>query len=246
MNTKKIAYIFHGHSRTWDQCHENFFKNVYSVLPGDIFIHTWDRVNALSPSYWNPNGSYASFTAEQNEISNRLADVQGIHRAYKPAIMIVEQDRAPDYTPLQGTQHIETQATPAALGTKSMLYQSRMIFQLAEAYGDYDHYFSTRLDINHPEKMTEQEAADLLSADAISVVPSKNVSDLWMFGPRHLMDIKTDYFSHIDDYWFKRHPNLLGYGYEMALTDYLRDNNVTIRWSDFPWEIRRVFQNCVC
>jgi hypothetical protein len=35
----KIAYIFSGHSRTWEQCHTNFFNNIYNILPGDIFIH---------------------------------------------------------------------------------------------------------------------------------------------------------------------------------------------------------------
>ena len=48
-----IAYIFHGHSRTWNHCYNQFFENVFSVCPGDIFIHTWDRVNSTAGSHWN-------------------------------------------------------------------------------------------------------------------------------------------------------------------------------------------------
>lgn len=240
----KIAYIFHGHSRTWDKCYKNFFENVYSTLPGDIFIHTWDRVNAANGSWWNPNGFSSQLQGDQHRISSQYTDIKGISEAYKPTMLLVEQDRSYkplDYSPIANTNHQMTQGTPAFIGTKYMLYQSRLAFLLAQAHGNYDYYFSTRLDVDYPEKLSEQEATDLLNPDKLSLVPGRSPSDIWAVGPAHLMDIKTQYVDYIDDYWFQKHPNLHAYGYEMALVDYLRDKEVPLRDTNFPYEIKRLF-----
>ena len=244
VTNKKIAYIFHGHSRTWDKCHKNFFNNVYSILPGDIFIHTWDRVNAANGSWWGPHGFSNQLHNDQYAISSQLADIKGISETYKPAMLVVEQDRSYkplDYSPIANTNHIMTQGTPAFLGTKCMLYQSRLAFCLAQSHSDYDYFFSTRLDIDYPEKLSEQEVAGLLCSDKLSIVSGDNVPDVWMFGPAHLMDIKTQYVDHIDNYWFQRHPDLHAYGYEMALRDYIEDANVPLRVTNFPYKIQRLF-----
>ena len=241
---KKIAYIIHGHSRTWDKCYKNFFDNVYSTLPGDIFIHTWDRVNAANGSWWGPQGFSNQLQGDQYIVSSQFADIKGISETYRPTMLVVEQDRSYkslDYSPIAGTNHQITQGTPAFIGTKCMLYQSRLVFLLAQAHGNYDYYFSTRLDIDYPEKLSNQEAMELLSPDKLTVVSGDNVPDVWMVGPAHLIDIKTQYVDHIDDYWFQRHPDLHSYGYEMALRDYMEDAKVPLRVTNFPYKIQRLF-----
>jgi len=145
---KKVAYIFHGHARTWDKCCDNFLNNVHSVLPGDIFIHTWDKLNAGSTSYWTPGGYSKELTEEQKELASSTPDFNSIYKKYNPKILIVQPDLPPNYDPIRDTHHIESPSTPAHLGTKNMLYQSRLIFQLADAYDDYDYFFSTRMDID--------------------------------------------------------------------------------------------------
>ena len=164
----KIAYMFHGHSRTWQECHQSFFDNVYSVFPGDIFIHTWDRVNSKYGSFWNKNLGYLN--DEHEEISSRTLDLDGIRKTYNPKCMIVETDRgmetAFDECPglISGIN-----ATPAHIGAYNMVKSQYNAFKLAEYYGPYDRYFSLRLDLLFTTKM---DAVDLEEDNFMMVPPT--------------------------------------------------------------------------
>ena len=240
----KVAYIFHGHSRTWDQCYENFFKNVYSQLPGDIFIHTWDKKNASQGSYWSPHGYLETLPDNLLEISNQTPDLKGIYEAYNPKVMIVEPDKKPDISILDGVNYDYNSSTLAHLGTKNMLYQSGCIYHIAKQYGNYDYYFSTRMDINYPVPITQEEISAMLSFNGITAcsVNQFEVSDIWVFGPSNEMNIKTDYFFNIDQFWFKRDHGLSTMSYERGLHQYLVETrNVPIRTSSLPCHMIRLF-----
>ena len=242
----RIAYIFHGHSRTWDQCYENFFKNVHSHLPGDIFIHTWDKRNASQASYWSPHSYQDTLPDDLLKIANQTPDLKGIYEAYKPKVLLVEPDKKPDLSVLHDVEHIRDASTLSHVGTKNMLYQSKTVFNIAKAYGNYDYYFSTRMDINYTDPITQEEIAAMLSFPGLTapwVRPGiADVSDIWMFGPAEHMSIQTDYFFHIDDVWCKKERDLTAVGYEMGLYRYLVEGGrVSIRSSSLPCHMVRLF-----
>jgi hypothetical protein len=66
--------------------------------------------------------------------------------------------------------------------------------------------------------------------------------DIWMYGNKELMDIKTNYASHIKQYFFDVGISSLGgAGYEVALGNYLKDNNINLKKSDLQFETVRIF-----
>ena len=91
----KVAYIFRGHSRTWDKCYNNFFDNIFSVAPGDVFIHTWDTTNSIFASHWN---GYRPLNDEQLKVCNTLPDFNKIYHTYKPKTFIIEPDKIKNIT----------------------------------------------------------------------------------------------------------------------------------------------------
>lgn len=210
----KIAYIFHGHSRTWDQCYESFFDNIFSSAPGDIFIHTWDRRNTRLGAPWN---GWNPLEGENLRISQEYTDISKIFQIYKPKVMIVEEDFGVDDSFLP--EHLRNlNTTKPHLGTKNMLYQSRKIFEEANKFENYDRFFSTRMDILYPSKFDIEEIKD----DKLRI-PKDNNLDLWMFGTKEQIDIKTNYYYNIDDYWIN--TGLTSF-YEVHLERYLNDNNI--------------------
>jgi len=224
----KTAYIFHGHSRIWQSCYHNFFNNVFSILPGDIFIHTWDTVNAGFGSWW---AHYRDLTEEEKIITNQTPDFKGICEAYKPKVLLIEEDKGKYLTNMSNHEK-------SSIGTQYMLKGSRKIFEIACKYDNYDVFFSTRMDLNYTTKLNISEYED-----GVLMTPDIRLPyDVWMYGNKELMDIKTKYASYIEQYYFNKGINSLGgSGYETAFGSYIKDNNVTLRQSDLQWQSIRVF-----
>jgi hypothetical protein len=224
----KTAYIFHGHARKWQLCHQNFFDNVFSVLPGDIFIHTWDTTNSNFGSWW---AHYRDFTEEEKVIADQTPDFNEIYGIYKPKVLLIEKDKGKDLTNM--TNHKKS-----SIGTQYMLEGSRKIFEIACEYNDYDIFFSTRMDLNYTTKLNISEYEDGVLMSPEPLLPY----DIWMYGNKELMDIKTKYASHIEQYFFNVGISSLGgSGYEVALGNYLRDNNIKLKKSDLQCHTVRVF-----
>jgi hypothetical protein len=227
----KIAYIFHGHSRTWKQCYENFFNNVYAVAPGDIFIHTWDRANPIVGAPWN---GWGYLTGEKLKAASATPDISGIFEAYKPKVLIVEQDKLPDLSRYKNPNEIPSIA-PGCFGVKLMLESSRKAFEAMKSYGTYDRVFSTRLDLNYTSKLNINE----VQSDKLVAARIGGAFDIWMMGTTEQMDIKTQYFNHVDAYWYNRDIN---FHYEETLHEYLRDNNLgDFTASDISYTTPRIF-----
>jgi hypothetical protein len=226
----KTAYIFHGHSRTWKLCYDNFFNNVFSELPGDIFIHTWDTVNTSCGSYWN---GWVDLSGEQLRISQQTPDIGGIYETYKPKILLVEKDQQPDISNCKDINNM----TKGSLGTKNMLRGSRKIFEIAEKYDNYDIFFSTRLDINYTTKLKLEE---ITSSEMLAPHTHNFISDIWMIGNKEHMDIKTKYVDHIDNYWFSK-DSFTSIWYEDAFTRYMNDMHVTCKQPSITFNTPRIF-----
>lgn len=228
----KLAYTFHGHSRTWKDTYQKFFENVYSVAPGDIFIHTWgDQVSPPLGSAWN---GWVDLNDEQMKVASSRPDINGIFQAYNPKIMIVEPEPGINLELLPEHLRNEVPSRPN-LGTKNMLYSTRSIFEAAMKYDDYDFIFNTRLDVEYNSKLNINEL------NSGKVFRSNMHEELWMFGSTDFMDIKTNYYHYIDQYWFQ-HPDYVRISYEQAFYRYLYDNNVReIYASDLQYKILRPF-----
>jgi hypothetical protein len=213
------------------------------VLPGDIFIHTWDTKNAFNGSHWNPSGWSKDLHSQHLELSKELPDLNGIYQAYKPKVLLVEPNVDPDYSLLSDSMKKHPDILPACLGTKNMLYQDKRIFTVANSYGDYDYFFSTRMDVDYPTRLTDEEAESMLNSDSITTpyVGPVDFYDVWCFGAKDLMDIKTDYYYYIDDYWFNKTDDFFSYGYERALYQYIVDNKIQVRYSNLDYKMLRLF-----
>jgi len=232
----KIAYIFHGHSRTWKQCYQNFFDNIFSVLPGDIFIHTWDKVNAQTGSHWN--GWKNETNTKLAEESSKLADIEGIAKAYNPKHMMVEPD--------PGTDHLQKNynkiISAPHLGVKNMLHSCLKAFNTARQHGKYDRYFSTRMDINYLSKLdvTELQSPKLLVPKTAYDGTHPYIFDIWTIGSEEQLKIKTNFYNAIDQYWYNITENFHSYIYEQALKTYYTDNNIETQTSQLKYCAPRI------
>lgn len=228
-----IAYIFHGHSRTWDKCYNNFFENVFSIAPGDIFIHTWDRVNSTSGSHWN--GWQEEF--DSTDISSHVIDLKGILKAYNPTDIIVEKDK--------GIKHLKQKLPHISLphlGVKNMLESCVKVFNMAKQYKKYDKFFSTRMDINYLTKfdIDELSCSELVIGKTNYDDKYPFVFDIWSIGSEEQIKTKTNYINNIDKYWYNCKLNLHHYVYEAALKRYYDDNGLSVKRSSIEYCAPRI------
>jgi hypothetical protein len=233
----KVAYIFHGHARTWQQTYSSFFLNVFQQAPGDIFIHTWgDKINPAIGSHWN---GWGDLNEEQLAISNTPVDLSSIFQIYKPKIMIAETDPGIDnYWHLVPESVKDDIGTKAKLGVKNMLNGSRKIFEAAINYGTYDYIFQSRMDILYttPLDITEFTTVGVRKCQGLA-------NDIWMFGSVDHFNIKTNYYKHINDYWLKNEgsQSIVHTSYEDHLRRYLTDNGVPMLDSNLQFQTIRLF-----
>lgn len=222
----KVAYIFHGHSRTWDKCHTNFFENVFSVVPGDIFIHTWDATNSVFGSGWN---GFRPLTEEQLKLANRVPNFNEIYNTYKPKVFIIESDKC---------KNIKNQSDTVSshLGLYYMLDGSKKIYNEAIQHDNYDYIFETRLDINYKSKL---DLMEFNNKNLMGPIEGGLLYDFWMFGSVANMKIKIDFFDNVKSYWYDKNPTSIWY--EHALENYLRDNGISFMKSSLEYDVPRLF-----
>lgn len=232
---KKIAYIFHGHARTWESCYSSFFENIFSENPGDIFIHTWNKLNTQIGQHW---AKYQNLTDEQIALSNSLVDIEKIKEVYKPVQIFVEPD--PGIT----LSESDDNQKKAAHGVKNMLYGSRKAFEYAKNHNKYDIFFSLRLDILWESKLVDIDSFDtntLWCPILQWAGGQRRAWDVFMFGTQEQIDIKTQYLYNIDKYWFNDNTNPENTLYEDALTNYLTDNKINYNDPNITWRLNRLF-----
>lgn len=229
----KIAYLFRGHVRTWNKCYQNFFDNIYSVAPGDIFIHTWDRINAKTGAHWN--GETTTLTGELETISSQILPLKEIIQAYNPKHIVVETDTCVDLFRNKYPEHISS----PTLCIKNYLYSTAELFKLALKHEKYDKFFLTRPDLNFLEKIdinyfnNEQPMAASTGWDN-----SGAIFDFWFLGNFNQTKIFAEFDKHIDEYWL--YKTVYNYIYEQALGQYLQDNQIKPVLSKLKFNVPRI------
>ena len=64
----KTCLILHGHVRTFEKTIENLKKYISNFEEIDIFIHTWDTIDRLTPSYYKEsNNNYNLVSSDMIE-----------------------------------------------------------------------------------------------------------------------------------------------------------------------------------
>ena len=241
----KIAYVFHGHTRTWKDCYQSFFDNVYAVAPGDIYIHTWDRVNSMYGSFWNK--VFDRLGGEYEEISAQTPDLDFIKKIYKPKYMLVERDLGIElaYTELPQLRNIK--ATVSHIGAYNMVRGQWQVFQMAKQTSNYDRYFSCRFDLSFPNQL---DITELHQEEFMMVPPTftdyndprtEMIFDIFAFGTEKIMELRANFYHKIWDYWYSRGDVTGGYYLEHAATKYFRDSGIQARPSSLYFDIKRLF-----
>lgn len=240
----KIAYIFSGHSRTWEKCYENFYQNIYNVMPGDIFIHTWDRTNAGTTSWWNDWNRPMAETLK-NE-GSKTPDFDRIKATYNPKKIIIEKDPSWDEIPHKWAipkyenhpQWNHPQTAPRFMA-KYILYAFKTIFDVAKEYDRYDRFFCSRLDINFLSKLDTKELENpnlVLSKTRHSRDNFRQ--DIFFHGNINYVELRSQYYDHIESYWYDH--DYINVDFEIPLTNYFKDKNIPLSESNLQFNIPRI------
>jgi hypothetical protein len=73
LQSSKICLLLHGHVRTFEKTHKSL-ENIDNFLNVDIFIHTWDTLDRLTPSHYE----------NENENKAEAINLDKIKQIYKP------------------------------------------------------------------------------------------------------------------------------------------------------------------
>lgn len=224
-----IAYLFSGHARTWKLCYNNFMENIYRIMPGDIFIHTWDRTNATIGAHWNRWSNHLSVQSAQK------IDIKEILESYRPISCMVEKDPGIDSI-IKQYQHVHQKN---CLGIKNLLHSQKMVFNMSKKYHKYDKYFCTRLDINYLSMLNNNDIYRKEYVVSHSTKhPDNMIFDFWSICSFEQLEIKTQYYNEVDNYWFTK--DMIAVPYEMSLYAYLQDHTIPIYRSNLIYNVPRI------
>lgn len=225
-----IAYLFSGHARTWEYCSPSFFSNIYNFAPGDIFIHTWDRINSYLPSHWNAH----VWSGDTETISSIKTNYDKIIKTYNPIGFMIQQDPG-----VQKWIDKYPNINKDSLAIKNLLYSQNMVYQMAKTHKKYDRFFCTRMDINYTStiNITELFCSEYVISNSRKHA-SNMIFDFWSIGSQEQIDIKCQYYHAIDKYWFPYNMNSIFY--EHALYNYLQDNSIPILKSSVTYNVPRI------
>jgi hypothetical protein len=225
----KTAYLFSGHSRTWAQCVRPFFDKIYKHAPGDIFIHTWDCVNSTHGAHWN-GWNYAPI----RDISREKIAASGILNAYNPKQLVIEKERGTDYW-----THLYPHVPSDFLGIKNLLHSQKTAFEVSKLHGIYDRYIFTRMDINYTSDLIAEELhSDYYIVSKANHFSNEMIFDFWSIANFTQAEIKSNYLSEVDNYWFNK--DVTTYFYEHALNDYLIDKKILVQRSNVTYNVPRI------
>lgn len=227
----KLAYCFVGHVRTYKQTYQNFFRNVFSQAPGDIFIHTWSETSNVNNSWWVDMQGNRKFI----EDARKPVNIQEIIDIYKPKEILVEPQRS--LLPVPGWEKQKHDAYALKI-----IYESlRKSVNMAIKHGPYDRIFTQRMDMNCLTKFDPKE----LNSDRLFVAPHSQFldmgacSDIWGHGTQRQMDIWANFYWRIEELvYFANNKSVHG---ELAFHRYLKSHNIPISVSKLNFQIIRMF-----
>ena len=229
----KVAYCFSGHLRTFDKTYEKISKNILKILPGDIFIHTWDTLgNNSTKTWWSGDEKYGQ------KIENKIIDE--VNRLYDPAkISIEEQSKLlkHDYTEYNSSRKSEFQNTFSMWHSIYSSNKLRLDYE-KQNHIKYDVVFRMRFD------MLPLSIIDLNQIkDFSSLYVGKNdncysvnaISDIFAYSSPEIMNKYCELYNNLEEFYLI--PNL---GSEIGFTKYIKHCKINVKPSSLNMSLLRI------
>ena len=83
----KTAILFYGHMRTFDRCFKSVRDNVIVPLNADVFIHTWDEIEARTKTWHSRSMNVRPISEKERLLINNM---------FQPTDMLIEHQPATD------------------------------------------------------------------------------------------------------------------------------------------------------
>ena len=177
----KVALIMYGHLRTYKKCYAKLRQNFIDKYNADVFIHTWDEIEAKTKSWHNRHMDVKSLS------NNDLSDIK---KLYTPKGLIIEHqgDVANDIT------------TPnnaiSAPGQEYMLHSMFMADKLKSDYETknnfkYDVVVKIRPDILLVNPLNLPNVSEGNVAVAGNRIVPQHVNDIQKFKACDIINIST-------------------------------------------------------
>ena len=224
----KIGLVLFGHLRSYRQTLNSFNllkETLQRAGSVDIFCHTWDIEESVTPSWWKEN--------KGNEPPPATVNSGQIEGAYQPVKFIIEPSRQFD------DQGYHFNSSIPVAGILSMLHSQQRVFDLLLQHENengfkYDLVIKTRYDLLYEIAISfESQLVSTISSDSV-LLPSSNpyellgsCSDIFAAGNRRAME---NYFSFCGNfkkaseiYFNKGHKKLIP---EFCMTVYMDEIGV--------------------
>ena len=226
----RIGLVLFGHLRSFRSTNDSYKQFLITLRQAgdvDVFCHTWDIEESVTPSWWKEHKENAPppATVEEKEI---VARYQPKAFQIEPSINFDE----PDFNIKMGTPLV---------GMISMLYSQRKAFELLKKYEQtsnirYDVVIKTRYDLLYEISESFGAQVKLSMENNCLYLPSSNpyelagaYSDIFAMGPGHLMDKYFDFNRNtkaaVDLYLLKGYKELVP---ELLLVIFLQQQNISI------------------
>ena len=235
----KVAYCFSGHLRTFDKTYEKISKNILKILPGDIFIHTWDTLgNNSTKAWWSGDEKYGQKIDEKT--------IDELNRLYHPVKTSIEEQSKllkhekllkHDFTEFNASRQGEFQ------NLFSMWYSIHSSNKLRLEYEKqnhikYDIVFRMRFDILPLSIIDLNQIEDFSS---LYVVRNDNsylvnaISDLFAYSSPEIMNKYCELYNHLEEFFLI--PNI---GSDGGFTKYIKHCKINVKPSNLKISLLRI------
>jgi hypothetical protein len=227
----RIGLVLFGHLRSYKDTHSSFERLKKTLMQEgeiDVFCHTWDVKESLSPAWWKTN--------EDNDILPPVVDEAEFVSMYGPVQYQIETSRQ------FGEPEVGIRSLIPLAGMCSMLYSQLQAFGLLKKYEQeqgfqYDIIIKTRYDLLYETAPAFTKLVRLSLDNKCIFLPSSNpyelagaYSDIFALGTRHEMEKYFSFNDHLDEaasiYKEKGYREMVP---ELFMSVYLKNKNVPMR-----------------
>ena len=227
----RIGLILFGHLRSYKDTHSSFERLKKTLMQEgeiDVFCHTWDIKESLSPAWWKTN--------ENNDILPPVVDEAEFVSMYCPIRYQIETSRQ------FGEPDLGINSSIPLAGICSMLYSQLQAFRLLKKYEQqrgfhYDIIIKTRYDLVYEIAPAFEKLVRLSLDNKCIFLPSSNpyelagaYSDIFALGTRHEMEKYFSFNDHLDEaasiYNEKGYREMVP---ELFMSVYLKNKSVPMR-----------------
>ena len=194
----RIGLVLFGHLRSFRSTYnsyKDFLRTLQQIGNVDVFCHSWDIEDSVTPSWWKEHKPGDTPPATVNE--------EEIREKYKPVRYHIEPSRQFDESNYQAF------GLGSVAGILSMLYTQQQAFQLLKDYEEqnnfrYDIVVKTRYDLLYEIAPAFTSLVNDAETNKLVYLPSSNpyeligsCSDIFAVGDRTEM---VKYFSFCDNF----------------------------------------------